>query len=274
MEYRAPFLMTFGVTLALCLACAVTDVDPDKAAIEKSAEPPQALPIRNTRIEVTEISRWSTPDSHADYYVAGTDCRENDIHWECRSYQSYHSFKQADLPDAWHRIPDSKTWDDLLQSDNIQTFLKMKTPEVDRKNKPIPRRGGSSHVSLSWDGGGRSVDKRDASEEIHALLAELNKATREMEIIQPRFELQMGNVAHVGLYELAWLDSDTALKLEKCEKADTRIKMLRAGKDLGTKTLGLREAGIWEVGGFRIKIESHYCGRQNYVALTPIKKSP
>jgi len=266
--------------LFLFFAC-MNSQEPDAGTVANDAEQASAASVDTAKagqeevddkvVDVTEISRRSTPDYHADYHVAGMDCRKGERLWSCRSYESHHYVKPEELPDSWTEIPASETWGEFLLAEDLQVLLEAEV--VKDKSAKQPERGGRNTLMLSWEGGARSFSGKEATETFAPFLAELNKAEKGLEVIRPRYQLELGRSSRVGLHELAWLDENIALQVHKCGRKIMHLKALRDGVIIGDRKLRNRERVAFEVGGYRVQIDFFYCGRQNYASVTPTKIS-
>ena len=250
-----------------------TEVDAatSSAATNACAEDAELSPTEAAVVEVNAFSQRGMADSHGDHYESGIECRTADSEWECRSYRSHHPFSRDDLPDRWTAIPDSKNWGALLNNADFQALLKVQKTKNRNKEPGPPRRGGSSTIAFQWDGGSKGIPRHEAPEAVLPLFAALNQVSKQIDAVQPRYQLEMGQRARVGLHEIAWLDEQTGLKLKKCENKDTQLELLQSGRVLDVKKLKIRDKLSWESGGYRFDIDFVACGRKNYVSLTPQK---
>ena len=219
-------------------------------------------------IYLDEIHLSSTPDSHSDYSISGTQCRRLDEAWRCRSYQAYHSFDREALEGGWATLSDPDEWRGWFMEASVQEALGLDVP-MPTPGTAIPRRGTRRVIDLAWSAGRASYDLEDAPEAIIELHTRLMLSMPQMDRIEPRYELPRDRPARVGLRELAWLDESHALKLARCEHNDVLLEWFEDGRVVDRKKLGKEDRGtVWQVDGFRLQVDFMYCGRQNYVSLT------
>jgi hypothetical protein len=260
--------------LALLLCCGPNE-NPTKAnnkspAIEPSQEEPPREP---QKLKIIGIEFSSSSDSHADHVESGTSCRLMQEEWQCRHYLAYHSINPDDLEGGWSPVPRPDDWKAGLMAPDLQEALGSYRRPTEPPEAPEPERGSPRYVSFLWEGGGASYKLGDAPEGVGSAVSLLQSGMPKMETVSPRYRLELGSYGQVGLNELAWLDDTRALKLDQCKHDDVRLRMLENGKTVGKRILKKKDIDSnWEVGGYQLRIEMIYCGRQNYVALTPSRK--
>ena len=200
----------------LLISCLVGDgptSDLQSVSLNSADQKVQGVDEHPLLIDVVRMSTRRMADGHTDHLESGTECRKMEGVWECRNYRSHHPFNRADLPDLWVVIPRADDWNRILSAEAVQDFLRSSSSLKRSKSPSAPRRGRSDRVSLEWENGSTSVDRRDAPESLGPVFVALNTVSKEIEPVQPRYQLQMGHPARVGLKEVAWLDGKTGLKI-------------------------------------------------------------